>query len=118
MCVWGGGGGRGCPRFAPAFSPRPQLSILKPFPPAKHTHTPTHAHADIAYFKQMGADGSTTPGTWITYNDERSAVAITEYAKSLGLGGVFTFDSSMDTMDSNGDFTYGISMAVAAALGA
>ncbi len=70
----------------------------------------------IAYFTQTGGDGSTTPGTWITYNDEASAAAIAAWAVQQGLGGVFVFDTSMDTM-SGGDFTYGIMNAVAGALG-
>ncbi len=68
--------------------------------------------SDIAYFTGMGEDGSATPGTWVTYNSQRSALAIARYAKGLGLGGVFIFDSSMDTM-SGGDFTYELSLAVA-----
>jgi len=51
------------------------------------------------------------------YNDPRSAVAITKWAKSLGLGGVFIFDSSMDTI-SGGQFTYEISNAIANELAA
>jgi hypothetical protein len=65
----------------------------------------------------MGEDGVATPGTWITYNSERSALAIARYAKGLGLGGVFVFDSSMDTMDGS-DFTYSLSLAVAKELSA
>ena len=68
--------------------------------------------SDIAYFTGMGEDGSATPGTWITYNSQRSALAIAKYAKSKNLGSVFVFDSSMDTMSGN-DFTYELSLAVA-----
>jgi len=80
--------------------------------PGCAVHFDNETQSNIAYFTEMGADGSTTPGTWITYNDEQSARAITAYAVKLGLGGVFVFDSSMDTM-SGGDFTYQISNAVA-----
>lgn len=61
--------------------------------------------------------GGATPGTWITYNGKASALAIARYAKGLGLGGVFIFDTSMDSM-SGTDFTYEVSLAVAAELSA
>ncbi len=60
---------------------------------AKCTHSHAHAHAlsfppcsDIVYFPQQGADGATTAGTWVTYNDARSAVAVAKYANDLCVG--------------------------------
>lgn len=72
--------------------------------------------SNIAYFTATGADGYTAPGTWITYNDVDSATAITQYASAMGLGGVFVFDVSMDSVD-GGEFTYKVTNAVANALG-
>jgi GH18 family chitinase len=72
--------------------------------------------SDVAYFTAMGADGYTAPGTWITYTGPDSAKLIVEYARSKGLAGVFTFDSSMDTMSSGGDFTYELSGVIYDAL--
>ena len=54
--------------------------------------------SDIAYFAAPGADGGhTAAGTWVTYNGVQSVRAITRWAASLGLQGVFVFDASMDT---------------------
>jgi len=73
--------------------------------------------SNIAYFASEGADGYTAAGTWVTYNDVDSMRAIVAYAKAHGLGGVFAFDSSMDTMDGSGAFTYTAMNAIADALG-
>ena len=65
----------------------------------------------IAYFSKTGADG-TPAGTWVSYNDLKSVRFIAKWAKSKGLGGVFVFDSSMDTFE-NGEWTYKLMNAIA-----
>merc|ERR1712195_154084 len=66
----------------------------------------------IGYFTGAGADaGYTAPGTWITYNDVRSAQAVVEYEKDMGLAGVFIYSADMDTKE------YQMMNAIADALG-
>jgi GH18 family chitinase len=72
--------------------------------------------SDIAYFNATGSDGTTAAGTFITYNGLQSVAAITDYAKKMGLAGVFTFDSSMDSLSEGGQWTYELSNAIADAL--
>jgi chitinase len=74
--------------------------------------------SNIAYFTKMGADAWTTPGTWVSYNDAQSMAAITAYARAYGLGGVFCFDTSMDSRNAAGDFTYELMNAIANGLDA
>lgn len=75
--------------------------------------------SNVGYWTAMGADGWTTPGTWVSYNDKQSMAAITAYAKAHGLGGVFAFDTSMDTRDpASGAFNYGLMNAIADGLDA
>lgn len=69
--------------------------------------------SNIAYMSAQGADGWTPAGTWITYNDIDSITAIVEYAASMGLGGIFVFDASMDTVAPGGGFTYKVMNAIA-----
>ena len=71
----------------------------------------------IAYLSRDGADG-TPAGTWITYNDERSVRAIARWARQKGLGGVFVFDSSIDTRSAAGEWTYTLMNAIAEELAA
>merc|ERR1712071_92393 len=52
----------------------------------------------IAYCSSAGADGYTDAGVFITYNGVKSNEAIVDYGKSLGAGGFFTFDTSMDSV--------------------
>jgi GH18 family chitinase len=73
--------------------------------------------SNVAYFSAPGADDSTPQGTWVSYNDEKSAVSFAKYAKSMGLGGVFIFDASMDTREA-GQWTYQLSTALATELAA
>ena len=80
------------------------------------TYYDEETQSDIAYFTGMGADGYTTPGTWITYNGARSMQAIASYVVAQGLGGAFLFDTSMDTLES-GTWTYNLTHTVANALG-
>jgi GH18 family chitinase len=80
---------------------------------ASSTFFDVETQSDIAYFSAQGADGSTTAGTWVTYNGFESGRAFARYTKQMGLRGLFIFDTSMDTMDSNGDFTYELSNAIA-----
>ncbi|XP_065187079.1 acidic mammalian chitinase-like [Sycon ciliatum] len=71
----------------------------------------------IAYLPEDSSDGWTKAGTWITYNEETSAAAITKYAVDNKLAGVFVFDTSMDTMDfGSGTFTYKVSKTVRSVL--
>lgn len=74
--------------------------------------------SDVAYFVTAGGDGYTEAGTWVTYSDQASIAKITTYAKTKGLGGVFVFDTSMDTLDfGTGTFTYELTKQIAAACG-
>jgi len=54
--------------------------------------------SDIAYCSSAGADGYTDAGVFVTYNGVKSNEAIVDYGKSLGVGGFFTFDTSMDSV--------------------
>jgi len=76
----------------------------------------TTSQSTIGFWNSTGADGWTAAGTWISYNDKQSVTAITNYAKSKGLSGVFFFDTSMDSI-SNGQFTYELTNAIADTLG-
>lgn len=70
---------------------------------------------DIAYCASEGADSYTAAGTWITYQGKQANDALVDYAKSLGLAGVFTFDTSMDTV-SGGQQTFELHKAISARL--
>jgi chitinase len=70
----------------------------------------------IGFWNTMGADGWTEPGTWISYNDPTSVAAITNWAKTQGLSGVFVFDTSMDSI-SGSTFTYDLTNKIADTLG-
>merc|ERR1711907_848788 len=59
-------------------------------------HDPTTV-SDIAYCRSAGSDGNTEAGTWISYQGQASTEAVVDYGKALGLGGYFTFDTSMDS---------------------
>lgn len=64
------------------------------------THYDNATQSDIAYFAAPGADGGhTAAGTWVSYNGVDSVTAITRWAASLGLNGVFVFDATMDSKD-------------------
>ena len=54
-------------------------------------------------------------GTWVSYNSASSIAAITAFAQEKKLGGVFIYDSSMDTISKNGQFTYTLMNQIAAA---
>ena len=71
--------------------------------------------SDIAYFPVQGADGYTPAGTWISYTGPKSADAIATYAVDNKLGGVFIFDSSMDTRV-GGAWTYEVTNGIATSL--
>jgi len=66
----------------------------------------------IGYWSQQGADGYTAAGTWISYNDDKSCTAISNYAKTNKLDGAFIFDTSMDSIN-NGQYTYELSNLIA-----
>ena len=69
------------------------------------------------YMEGAGKDGGyTEPGTWMSFNEERSITAICEYVKRLGLGGAFAFDTSMDTV-AGGQWTYKLMNTMADVLG-
>jgi len=62
--------------------------------------------SDIMYCSSAGKDSYTEAGTWITYNGKESVAAVTNYTIANNLGGIFVFDTSMDTVTSGGQFTY------------
>merc|ERR1719183_2344304 len=62
------------------------------------TYHDAATQCDIAYCTSAGADGYTAAGTWITYQGQESTEAVVDYGKKLGLGGFFTFDTSMDSL--------------------
>jgi len=79
--------------------------ILAAAPDKKYYDNITQSN--IGYFTQIGQDGYTPPGIWITYNDPTSMEAIVDYCVEKGVAGVFAFDTSMDSRDpSTGDWTY------------
>merc|ERR1712166_591028 len=60
----------------------------------------------IAYFTKDGEDGGyTAAGTWLSYNDLKSAQAFVQYEKEMGLAGLFIYSTDMDT-NSGGSYTY------------
>jgi chitinase len=72
--------------------------------------------SNIGYLSQAGADGHTSAGAWVTYNDKDSMTAIANYAIEKGLAGVFAWDSTMDTV-SGGQPTYELSNLIVKVLG-
>jgi len=80
------------------------------------TYYDTTTQSMIGFLNTMSVDGWTTAGTWLTYNDNTSVSAITQWAKTNGLGGVFIFDTSMDSM-SGSQFTYQLMNTIADVLG-
>jgi chitinase len=62
--------------------------------------------SDVMYCASAGSDSYTEAGTWITYNDKKSIHEITKYTTDKGLGGVFIFDTSMDTVANGNGFTF------------
>ena len=72
----------------------------------------------IGYWPSAGADaGYTQAGTWVSYNDEKSIAAITKYTLDKKLGGMFIFDTSMDTVNAAGRPTFGLMNQIAQQLG-
>ena len=69
------------------------------------TATDVETMSTVSYFNATGADGYTDAGVWVSWNDETSMNAMVAFAKALGLSGVFTFDSGMDTLE-GGAWTY------------
>jgi len=80
------------------------------------TYYDTTSQSTIGFWNSMGADGWTEAGTWISYNDLTSVAAITNYAKTEGLAGVFVFDTSMDGITNN-QFTYDLTNKIADTMG-
>jgi len=76
----------------------------------------TTSQSMIGFWNTTGADGWTEPGTWVSYNEETSVTAITNFAKTKGLPGVFVFDTSMDGV-TGGSFTYTLTNKIADTLG-
>jgi chitinase len=74
--------------------------------------------SDIGYWSKAGADGGyTEAGTWVSYNGKKSIAKITDYVKKQKLGGLFVFDTSMDTVTSGGQWTYELMNQIADDLG-
>jgi GH18 family chitinase len=69
------------------------------------TATDAETQSTVSYFNAQGTDGYTDAGVWVSWNDMVSQDAIVAYAKQMGLLGVFTFDSGMDTLE-GGAWTY------------
>jgi len=57
-------------------------------------HEPV-TQSDIAYCKSGSQPAA---GTWITYQDQETTEAVVDYGKKLGVGGFFTWDTSMDSL--------------------
>jgi GH18 family chitinase len=76
------------------------------------------SQAVLGYLKKDSGDGSTTAGTWVSFLDEAAVKAYVKFANEKGLGGAFSFDVSMDTIEwSSGDFNYNLTKAMAGAVG-
>ena len=117
--------GQCCGPFATTYGARPGLAALQCgtlmyseilSAKADLNFYDNETQSAIAYFNKTGVDG-TPKGTWISYNDLKSVRFITKWAKTKGLGGVFVFDSSMDTFE-NGIWTYTLMNAIADQLAA
>jgi len=81
------------------------------------TYYDNQTQSTIGYWNSLGADQWTEKGTWVSYNDPTSMTAITKYATGKGLAGVFGFDTSMDSVQASGTFTYDLMNAIADSLG-
>jgi len=53
---------------------------------------------EIMYCSSAGKENYTEAGTSITYNGKESIAAVTNYTVANNLGGIFVFDTSMDTV--------------------
>lgn len=74
--------------------------------------------SDIAYCAEAGKDGGfTEAGTWIAYQGPLSLNKTVAWAKSKGLAGVFIFDTSEDTVGSDGVMTFELTRGIAAQCG-
>jgi len=74
--------------------------------------------SDIGFWEAPGSDGGyTEAGTWVSYNGPKSLAAITSYVMDNKLGGLFVFDTSMDTVQGAGDWTYALMNGIADQLG-
>merc|ERR1712048_246824 len=62
--------------------------------------------SDVMYCSSAGKDSYTEAGTWITYNGKKSIAAVTNYSIANNLGGLFIFDTSMDTVSQGGQFSF------------
>merc|ERR1712048_1117667 len=62
--------------------------------------------SDIMYCSSAGKDSYTAAGTWITYQGKKSIAAVTNYSIANNLGGLFIFDTSMDTVSQGGQFSF------------
>jgi len=70
--------------------------------------------SDIVYFKDAGADGGyTEAGTFVSYAGPKSIDAIVAYSEKQRLGGVFIFDTSMDTVTKSGTWTFDLMNQIA-----
>mmetsp|Transcript_37102 Transcript_37102/g.72879 ORF Transcript_37102/g.72879 Transcript_37102/m.72879 type:complete len:526 (+) Transcript_37102:42-1619(+) len=70
----------------------------------------------IAYFSHEGADSYTEAGTWVSYANPASIQAIVAYALKNNLAGVFIFDTSQDTLDGQGGFSFKLMNEIADAM--
>lgn len=78
----------------------------------KTWHDP-ETKSDIMYCEEDSADNYTKAGTYISYNSKASYCEIAKLIKFNKLKGGFVFDTSMDSMDEDGKFTYEISAMIA-----
>jgi len=70
--------------------------------------------ANIGYMEKDSADAFTKAGTWISFLDKNAISKQTQWAMDNGLGGAFSFDSSMDTVNFNtGSYTYELTHEIA-----
>jgi len=89
--TYGGAPGKGCSQCG-------VMMISEIEAAACDNYYDKQTESDIAYCSSAGADGYTDAGVFITYNGVKSNEAIVDYGKSLGVGGFFTFDTSMDSV--------------------
>lgn len=69
-------------------------------------HYDDETQSDIMYCSSAGKDSYTAAGTWITYQGKKSIAAVTNYSIANNLGGLFIFDTSMDTVSQGGQFSF------------
>jgi len=90
--TYGVKGGKGCNQCGSMMASEIDAAGFETFYDEKSGST-------IGYLEKNSKDGYTKAGTWISYVDKTAIQAQLTWAMSEGLGGAFSFDASMDTIN-------------------